>query len=454
MKLHHSRFHWINKLTPVQILITYYILTVIIATILLSLPISHKDGVHIPLIDVLFVAVSAVSVTGLSTISIVDSLSVTGIFILTGILQLGAVGIMAIGTLIWLLIGKKIGLKERRLIMTDQNQTSFQGMVRLIKQIIYVLLIIELIAFLVLGTYFLQYFPSPKEAFFHGYFGTVSAITNGGFDLTGSSLIPYNHDYFVQFINMLLIILGAIGFPVLIEVKKYIFAKKEHRKTQRFSLFTKITTITFFILVVVGAVGIYLLDMNHYLADKNWHESFFYSLFQSVTTRSAGLSTMDVSSLTEESQLFMSFLMFIGASPSSAGGGIRTTTFALVIIYIIASIRGEKNIRIFNREIYEEDLSKAITVTIMAGFISFLSVLVISKLEPYSLIQIIFEVTSAFGTVGLSMGITPDLSTTTKIILMVLMLIGRVGIFTFLIMFKSNKKNRTFRYPKERITIG
>ncbi|KPH74461.1 potassium transporter TrkG, partial [Oceanobacillus caeni] len=140
-----------------------------------------------------------------------------------------------------------------------------------------------------------------------------------------------------------------------------------------------------------------------------------------------GLSTMDVSSLTEESQLFMSFLMFIGASPSSAGGGIRTTTFALVIIYIIASVRGEKNIRIFNREIYEEDLSKAITVTIMAGFISFLSVLVISKLEPYSLIQIIFEVTSAFGTVGLSMGITPDLSTTTKIILMVLMLIGRVG---------------------------
>ncbi|WP_068672541.1 TrkH family potassium uptake protein [Oceanobacillus sp. Castelsardo] len=454
MKLHHSRFHWINKLTPVQILIIFYILAIMIATILLSLPISHKAGVHIPLIDILFVAVSAVSVTGLSTISIVDSLSVTGVFILAGILQLGAVGVMAIGTLIWLLIGKKIGLKERRLIMTDQNQTSFQGMVRLIKQIIYVLLVIELIGFLVLGAYFLQYFSSPGEAFLNGFFGTISAITNGGFDLSGSSLIPFNHDYFVQFINILLIILGAIGFPVLIEVKEFIFAKKEQRKTQRFSLFTKITTLTFFILVVVGTVGIYLLDMTHYFAGKSWHESFFYSLFQSVTTRSAGLSTMDVSLLTEENQLFMSFLMFIGASPSSAGGGIRTTTFALVVIYIVASVRGEKNIRIFNREVYEEDLSKAITVIIMAGFISFLSVLVITKLEPFSLIQIIFEVTSAFGTVGLSMGITPDLSATSKVILMILMLIGRIGIFTFLIIFKSNKKNSSFRYPKERIIIG
>ncbi|WP_085992538.1 TrkH family potassium uptake protein [Oceanobacillus senegalensis] len=454
MKLYHSKINWINKLSPVQILIVFYMLAVALATILLALPISHKDGVEFAFIDILFTAVSAVSVTGLSTVSIVDTLSTTGYIILAVILQIGAVGIMAIGTLIWLLIGKKIGLKERRLIMTDQNQTSFQGMVHLVKQIIYVLLVIELIGFLVLGTYFLQFYPTAEEAYLHGLFGTISAISNGGFDITGSSLRPFHHDYFVQFINILLIVFGAIGFPVLIEAKEYIFAKSDERNTQRFSLFTKVTTFTFFILVVVGAFGIYLLDFNYFFAGKNWHESLFYSLFQSVTTRSGGLSTMDVGLLTEENHLFMSFLMFIGASPSSAGGGIRTTTFALVVIYVLSYARGVKNIRIFNREVYEGDIAKAVTVTFMAGIIIFLSVLVILKLEPFSFMEVLFEVTSAFGTVGLSLGITGDLTTLSKVILMMLMFIGRVGILTFLLMFERKKKSGDVHYPKEKIIIG
>ncbi|RLL45166.1 TrkH family potassium uptake protein [Oceanobacillus piezotolerans] len=454
MKYYHSKMNWVNKLSPVQLLFIFYIIAVIVSTLLLSLPFAHQEGVEIALIDIMFTAVSAVSVTGLSTISIVDTFSVPGIILLSIILQIGAVGVMAIGTLLWLLLGKKIGLKERQMIMTDQNQISFQGMVRLIKELIYVLLIIELIAFIVLGTYFLQYFPTAKEAYLHGFFGTISAISNGGFDITGTSLMPFSHDYFVQFINILLIIFGAIGFPVLIEVKQHIFASSEKRKTLRFSLFTKITTLTFLILVVIGAIGIYLLDFNYFFANKTWHESFFYSLFQSVTTRSGGLSTLDVSQLTEENHLFMSFLMFIGASPSSAGGGIRTTTFALVIIYIITYARGRRSIRILNREIHEEDLAKAVTVTLMAGFLVFGSSLIISKLEPYNLMQVIFEVTSAFGTVGLSLGITSELSALSKVILMILMFIGRVGILTFLFMFKTKKKNGNYHYPKERILIG
>src|SRR5699024_5268084 len=225
---------------------------VIVSTIVLALPIAHQDGVDIPFIDILFTAVSALSVTGLSTITIANSLSTTGIILLAVILQLGAVGVMAIGTFIWLLLGKKIGLRERRLIMTDQNQTTFEGMVRLIKQIILVLLTIEIIGFIVLGTYFLQYFPTAKEAYLHGFFVTISAISNVVFDITGQSLMSFKHDYFVLFINMLLIIFGAIGFPVLIEVKGFIFAKTEHRRHMRFSLFTKVTTLTFVILIVVG----------------------------------------------------------------------------------------------------------------------------------------------------------------------------------------------------------
>lgn len=394
----------------------------------------------------------ALSVTGLSTITVADTLSTTGIFLLAFILQLGAVGVMAIGTFIWLLLGKKIGLKERQLIMTDQNQTNFEGMVRLIKQIILVLLTVEFIAFLVLGTYFLRYFSSPGEAYLHGFFGTISAVTNGGFDITGESLIPFQHDYFVQFLNILLIIFGAIGFPVLIEVKNFLFSR--NRVLTHFSLFTKLTTLTFAILIFVGTIGIFLLDVQHYFVGKSWRESLFYSLFQSVTTRSGGLSTMDVSELSESNHLFMSFLMFIGASPSSAGGGIRTTTFALAVIFIITYARGGSSIRIFRREVHEEDLMKAVTVTLMAIFMVFISVLFITTYEPFTITQILFEVTSAFGTVGLSMGITSELSTITKIILMTLMFIGRVGILTFLFMFKKTKRSGDYHYPKERISIG
>lgn len=444
-----------NRLSAVQILLAFYFIAVIISTFILALPIAYKEGVHISFIDTLFTAVSALSVTGLSTISIAETFSPIGIILLALILQLGAVGIMSIGTFIWLVLGKKIGLKERRLIMTDQNQTTFAGMVRLIKQIIIVLLTIELISFIILGTYFyFNYYPVAKEAYLHGLFGTISAISNGGFDITGSSLLPYKNDYFIQLMNMLLIIFGAIGFPVLIEVKEYIRDRYRKKKPRRFSLFTKVTTITFFALIIVGAIMIYVIDARHYFAGNTVLENFFYSLFQSVTTRSGGLSTLDVSMLTEQNHLFMSLLMFIGASPSSAGGGVRTTTFALVVIFIITYARGGKRIRMFRREVHDEDLIKAVTVMLMSIIIVFTSILIISMIEPYDLTKILFEVTSAFGTVGLSLGITDEITTVSKIILMILMFIGRVGIITFLFMFKSNQHNNQYKFPKERIIIG
>lgn len=454
MSLKESFKHWINKRSPVQLILIFYFLLVIVSTGLLALPIAHQDDIKLTFIDILFTAVSALSVTGLSTITIADTFNTTGIIILAFILQLGAVGVMSIGTFIWLLLGKKIGLKERRLIMTDQNQTSFDGIVRLIKQIIYVLLTFEFICIMILSIYFLRYFPEPKEAFVHGFFGTISAISNGGFDITGQSLMPYKNDYFIQFMNMLLIVFGAIGFPVLIELKEYIGYKLKGRDHFRFSLFTKVTSVTFFLLIFVGAGFIYLLDMNHYFSGGIWHENLFYALFQSVTTRSGGLSTLDVSQLTEQNHLFMSFLMFIGASPSSAGGGIRTTTFALVIIFIITYAQGGKSIRLFRREVYEEDLMKAVTVMFMAITLVFSSVFMISIIEPFELMPILFEVSSAFGTVGLSLGITGELTVFSKVILMLLMFIGRVGVISFLLMFKNNKRNGNYRYPKERIIIG
>lgn len=338
--------------------------------------------------------------------------------------------------------------------MVDQNQVSFRGAVYLMRQILVVVLSIELIGFLVLGTYYLQYFPTAGEAYFQGLFASISATTNGGFDITGQSLIPFRHDYFVQFIHMLLIVLGAIGFPVLIEVKQYIFASKDERTFIRFSLFAKLTTITFMVLIFAGAIIIALLDSRNFFVGKSWHEILFYSLFQSVTTRSGGLATMDIAQLTEQNQLFMSALMFVGASPSSAGGGIRTTTLALVVIALYHFARGNKQITVLRREIHPEDLFKAINVTIFGMILVFTSAVILASIEPFSLTEILFEVCSAFGTVGLSLGITPELSDTSKIVLMLLMFLGRVGILTFLYSLQRNSQTANFHYPKERIIIG
>ncbi|GGD24882.1 TrkH family potassium uptake protein [Pontibacillus salipaludis] len=454
MWIRHHSLRWLNNLSPVQIIVLFYGFAVLTACILLGLPVAHQEGVTLSFIDLVFTAVSAVAVTGLSVVNISETFSVTGVFLLAFVLQFGGIGIMTLGTMIWILLGKKIGLKERRLIMTDHNQTTFQGMVRLIKQILFLIFVIEFLGFIILGVYFMQYFPTWYEAFYQGFFASISATTNAGFDITGQSLIPYKDDYFVQFIHMGLIVLGAIGFPVLIEVREHLFASNEERKFMRFSLFTKLTTFTFLALIIVGTLVIILLETNYFFAGKPWHEVLFYALFQSVTTRSAGLTTMDVNMFTEQTHIFMSVLMIIGASPSSVGGGIRTTSFALVIIFLLTYARGQQRIRIFRREVHNDDLIKAVVVTMFASISVFVAVVILTIAEDFSLTQIFFEVSSAFGTTGLSLGITPYLTTVSKVVLMALMFIGRIGILSFLFTFKKEEKKGNYHYPTERIIIG
>jgi potassium uptake TrkH family protein len=442
---------YFNGLSPAQLIFAFYLLAVTISVILLSLPFAIKEGVEVAFIDTLFTAASAVSVTGLSVFSVKDTYTVSGIFILIFVLQVGGIGIMTMGTFIWLLFRRKIGLRERRLIMVDQNQSQLSGLVNLLKQIIIIMVIIEFFGSLILGLYFMQFFDTWQEAFIHGIFAAVSATTNAGFDITGTSLMPYANDYFVQFVTIILIILGAIGFPVLVEIKDFLFLKKGR---YRFSLFTKLTTVTFLSLVVFGTLMILLLEFNHFFKGMDWHETFFYALFQSTTTRSAGLATMDVNQFSEPTLLFLGAMMFIGASPSSVGGGIRTTTFAINILFLYHFARGNKNIKIFKREIHEDDIRKSLIVTIFAFFTCFISVFLLTITEDFTFMEIFFEVASAFGTCGLSMGITPDLSNFGKFLIMLLMFIGRVGILNFIFIIGKKGKDANYHYPKERLIIG
>ena len=365
--------------TPFQLLVSYYFIAIAISFLLLRLPGVHKDGVVVSLLDSLFTAVSAVSVTGLTTINVSESYSTFGLVMLLVVLQLGAIGIMSLGTFIWLLVGKKIGMRERQLIMIDHNQYNLSGVVQLIREIVKILLAIEIAGAFILTLHFTNYFDTFEEALIHGVFAAISATTNGGFDITGTSLLPFHNDYFVQFIVMVLIVLGAIGFPVLIEVKTFL---RNRHTNFRFSLFTKITTSTYAILFVVGALVILLLESFQSFKNMPWHEAVFSAMFHSVSTRSAGLTTYDVTTFSEATSIFMSLLMFIGSSPSSVGGGIRTTTFAIAILFLITFARGKEDIQIFGREIHLIDVFRSFVVILVACFMVLISTMILLITEP------------------------------------------------------------------------
>ncbi|HAA5734611.1 TPA_asm: TrkH family potassium uptake protein [Listeria monocytogenes] len=412
-------------MTPVQVIIAYYFIAVTISTIVLSLPFTLQKGVKVSFIDTLFTAASSVSVTGLATVDVSQTYSTAGIWVLMAIFQIGGLGVMMISTFFYLILKRRIGLKQRQLIMTDTNQFTMSGMVRMLREILVLIFGIELIGALILGIYFIPLYPNFWDAMFQGLYNSVSLVTNAGVDITGKSLMPFANDYFVQFISILLIIAGAIGFPVLLETRRFLF-EKNTLIPFRFSLFVKVTTLTYFVLLIVGGLLIWLFEYHHFFSGKSWDFGFFNSMFLSATSRSAGLQTIDSGALSISTLLLVSFLMFIGASPSSVG-----------------------------RELHQEDVRKSLAVTLVAGFLSISAIVVLMQTETASLIAVIFEVFSAFGTTGLSVGLTPDLSTPGKIIIIALMFIGRVGImYSMLSLRNKNQPKNAIRLPKEKIITG
>lgn len=442
-------------LTGVQIIVIAYLVAALLGTFLLWLPIFHKGGTFISVVDALFTATSAITVTGLTVVNTADTFNVAGKIVLLILIQIGGIGIMTLGTFIWVVTGRKIGLKERQLIMIDQNRTDLSGLVALMKKVLAIAFTIEIISTLIIGTYLLKYYPTWYEAFFYGIFHAISGFTNAGFDIFGDSLTRFSSDYFLQSIIMIIIVLGAIGFPVLIELRNYI-TTKENRRNFRFSLFTKLTSITFFALLVIGWLLILVIENNAAFAGMPWHEKLYYSLFNSVTARSSGFTTMDVSLFNMQTLFFISILMVIGASPSSVGGGIRTTTFAVIVLSIVSFARGKKDLMVFKRRIEQDDILKSFVVFTTAAILLGTSIVLLGIFEgeKFSLMQIVFEVSSAFGTVGSSMGITGDLSNAGKILISLLMFIGRIGILSLLFLFKEERKASKINYPSERIIIG
>ncbi|WP_086350290.1 TrkH family potassium uptake protein [Candidatus Enterococcus clewellii] len=463
-----SRFLWRSQkkirqfiqehFSSIQIIVSYYILMTILSLLLFYLPFFRVPESKVSFLDMFFMAVSTVSVTGLTTFDIHTVFNDRGIVLLEVLFQVGGLGIMMISTAFIILSKRRITLKQRQLIMTDMNQPKLSGIVRLIRITFSILLWFQVIfgAFFSIYFYFSGYYDTWRDAIFYGFYQSISAVTNSGFDVTGDSIIPFADDYLFLIIMMFLIFIGGIGFPVLMEFREWLFFKKKKRGLPfRFSLFSKIAMLAFVILFIGGTLLIYMLERNHLFADMTEVNRWITSMFYSMTTRNAGLQINQLSDFQVTTLIIFSMLMFIGCSPSSVGGGVRTTTIAIIGLYLYSFIKSEDNVNIFGRRIDDDDVRKSVVVFMLSLLMCFFSVVFLSATEDHSLIAIIVEVASAFGTTGLSLGITDDLSNVGKIMISLLMFIGRIGmLYTLMLFIPKETRDLGYEYPSEKIIIG
>jgi len=438
-------------LDPPKILVLGFASIIIIGALILTLPAATTNGHGLPFLNALFTATSATCVTGLVVVDTGTTFSVFGQVVILSMIQVGGLGFMTFATFFAFLLGKKISLKERILLQESLNNLSMEGIVRLAKRIIIFTAVIELLGALILSIRFSFDMPL-KKAIYYGIFHSISNFNNAGFDLMGEfhSLTGYVDDPTVTLTVCLLIILGGIGFIVMNELYEY-------RVIRRVSLHTKIVLLTSAILVIIGTIGIFFLEFSNQLTLKPLTLSgkILGSLFQSVTARTAGANTLSIGDLTQSSLLLMILLMFIGASPGSTGGGIKTTTFTTLIGAVWSQIRGKEDVIFYRQRIEYETIYKALTVTISGLFLVMFMTLVLTITEKgHDFLTILFEVTSAFATVGLSMGLTPELSHIGKVLIMLTMFAGRVGPLTIAFAVTMRRNPDPFRYPKGKIMIG
>ena len=389
------------------------------------------------LVDAFFITISAICVTGLSTIDVANSFNLFGYTIIALLIQIGGLGIVCAGLSIILLAGQKIGIKERILIKDSLNLNSLKGIVKLVKSIFRITFIIEFIGALFSFCSFIKYYKF-KDAIVISIFHSISAFNNAGFDLIGNfrNLVPFENDILLNLTTSGLIILGGLGFIVINEI----IEKKDFKKI---SLHSKIVIKMSIALLIIGTLVIYASSDISLLA----------SFFTSVSSRTAGFNTVPIDSFNKVSLLFIMILMFIGASPSSTGGGIKTSTF-YSLIKGTYSICSNKRCHSFKREISHETILKSFIVLFVGMIVVTSCLICLCIFEPnIDLLDLLFESISAFATVGLSTGITPELSTISKIVIMITMFIGRVGGLTLLSLW-TKKGKKYVSYPTEDILIG
>ena len=441
-----------KHLTQTQMIVLGYFIIIFLGAGLLMLPISTKAGVSTPFVDALFTSTSASCVTGLVIADTFRYWSTFGQCVILCIIQIGGLGFMTIGVCFAILLRRKIGLWTRGTLQESVNIMQVGGIVRLAKKIIVGTAIFEGMGALILALRFSRDMSLGKAVYF-GIFHSISAFCNAGFDLMGesgaySSFTQYYNDPTVNLVIMSLIVIGGIGFFVWndISVNKLKFRK--------YRLHTKIVLISTAVLIFGGAALLFLFEKNNTIAGMPFGDQVLCSLFGSVTARTAGFNTVDTAALTDSSKILTSILMFIGGSPGSTAGGIKTTTFVVLLVYVHANLRKEMHCNVMGRRLDEDSIRKASAVLCINLFSVIMAVLIIVTVQPAAVTDVAFEVVSAIGTVGMSTGITRDMETVSKLVLIFLMYCGRIGSMSFALSLRGHKTEAPVKVPAEKIMIG
>lgn len=440
----------INKLNSAQFLVLGYLAAIVTGGILLALPIA-VHGEPLDFISALFTSTSAVCVTGLTVIDIGTKLTTFGQVVVLALVQIGGLGVATMSTLMFLMLGKRVPLRGRLLIARSFNQDSIEGMVRLIKYIAVVTVVTELVGTAILTAHWWQMAGGPR-AIWLGLFHAISAFNNAGLDIFGhfQSFTPFVGDIVVNMVIIGLLIVGGLGFIVIAELN----SRHEHQ----LSLHTRMVLFSTGILLAVGFLGFLLLEWSNTgsLGDQPVPVRLLAALFQSVTPRTAGFNTIALGNLQPATLLLTIILMFIGASPGGTGGGVKTTTVTTLIAYIVAIIRGKEEPEFFKRRISLESARKALVVVSLSiiCIIGAVLTLTITEGDRFTFIQILFETTSAFGTVGLTLGVTPLLSAAGRLLIAFIMFIGRIGPLTAAIALTPSDPRHPVRYAEEKVIVG
>ena len=426
-----------KKQPPGRLIAAGFAMLILFGAVLLLLPLSVRGDAEVHFIDALFTSTSAVCVTGLIAIDVADHFTTFGQAVVAVLIQVGGLGVTSIGVGLILAARKNVGLKGRILLKEALNIEGIKGMIRLVKSILLMTLCFELMGIVLSFLVFVQDYPVLK-ALWISIFHSIAAFNNSGFDILGGlrNLIPYQNNILLNLTTSGLIIFGGLGFLVILDVLK----KRSFRKLTLHSKVVLTTTLT---LLVAGTL---LLKATE---DITWLGAFF----QSVSARTAGFSTYPIGEFTNAGLFTLIILMFIGASPGSTGGGIKTSTF-FVLSQHVRSLFTKRHISAFRRNIPWEVFSKACTISLLSLLLVCVGTFFLCVLEPeYCFVQLLFEEVSAFGTVGLSTGITPTLSVASKLILIFTMFAGRVGTFTLLTMW-IDRPAPSVRYTEESVSIG
>ncbi|MBN1931747.1 MAG: ATPase [Desulfobacterales bacterium] len=449
----------IRKTHAATLILLSYLAAVTIGTGLLLLPFSTVSG-NITVIDALFTATSAVCVTGLIVVDTGTYFTFFGQLIILMLLQLGGLGIMTISVAVFHSIGKKVSFKQRMILQESFSHVPREDIYRLVKAIFYFTAIMELCGAILLFIHWSKEYPL-LQAGYLAVFHSVSAFCNAGFSLLENSFMQYRDALLLNFTVCVLIIFGGIGFPVVYEIYNRPFEKKTQRS--RLSVQTKSVLITTFILIFCGTAIFIWVEHGKTLRAYSTFESMITAFFQSVTCRTAGFNTVEFATLSNATLALMIFLMFIGASPGSCGGGIKTTTLAILSVFTWSRTRGKLRVNMFRKSIPREIVTKSISIVVLS--ISLIAIVLFLLLlsqpnQPVDIagneqfLEYLFEVVSAFATVGLSMGATAQINVFGKFLIIVMMLIGRVGILTFSYIIAGPEGRNGIEYAEESIMVG